>query len=404
MTIAQGLSKITVYKKQSGLGVPASGSGGQIVRRATSGNELNIATFSNSELSSSQQDVGMGRGLRSVAQALSGTLSPKTYAAIIGSVLRKDFAATTAITGASLTIAGTNPYTLTRAAGSWLTDGIKIGDVIRLSVGALNAANLSKNLVVTAIGSATALTFKPLNGVACVAEGPVTGCTVSVPGKKSWVPTTGHTYDYYSLEDWTSTITDSQLFTDVMFGKVDVTNPASGFATINIGGAGLNRTDGTAQVLTTPTAENTDAGLTSSVGMLLINGASVPNVTGFTLNIDGKVTDMGSVAFSNLSPDIKRGALTVSGSLDAYKMDGSLATLYNAGTEFSLIAVIADTAAADSAFVSFIMSSSFFSKESKDDGDKGIVQKMTFYSRKNPSGGAALANLETIVSVQDSAA
>jgi hypothetical protein len=77
--------------------------------------------------------------------------------------------------------------------------------------------------------------------------------------------------------------------------------------------------------------------------------------------------------------------------------------LYNNGTEFSLIAVIADTSAADSAFVSFVMSSAFFSKQSNDDGDKGIVQKMSFYSRKNPAGGAALANLETIVSVQDSA-
>jgi hypothetical protein len=32
------------------------------------------------------------------------------------------------------------------------------------------------------------LTVVPLNGVALVAEGPITGCTVSAPGKATYVP------------------------------------------------------------------------------------------------------------------------------------------------------------------------------------------------------------------------
>jgi hypothetical protein len=41
-------------------------------------------------------------------------------------------------------------YTVTRGAGSWLTDGVKAGMVVPASAGALNAANLSKNLLVMA--------------------------------------------------------------------------------------------------------------------------------------------------------------------------------------------------------------------------------------------------------------
>jgi hypothetical protein len=36
-----------------------------------------------------------------------------------------------------------------RSAGSWLTDGIKIGQVGRLTAGGFNAANSNKNLLVT---------------------------------------------------------------------------------------------------------------------------------------------------------------------------------------------------------------------------------------------------------------
>jgi hypothetical protein len=55
------------------------------------------------------------------------------------------------ITALSVTIAGSGPtYTITRSSG-WLTDGVKIGDVIRLSVGTLNAANISKNLLIIAL-------------------------------------------------------------------------------------------------------------------------------------------------------------------------------------------------------------------------------------------------------------
>ena len=69
-----------------------------------------------------------------LAGTLNGELSPGTYADFMAAALRRDFAAVSALTGLSITIAGSGPtYTVTRASGSWLTDGFKRGRVVRLT-------------------------------------------------------------------------------------------------------------------------------------------------------------------------------------------------------------------------------------------------------------------------------
>jgi hypothetical protein len=67
-----------------------------------------------------------------IAGTLKGELSAGTYDLEFAALLRKDFAtAFTAITGASLTIAGSGPtYTVTRATGDFLTGGVKRGMVV----------------------------------------------------------------------------------------------------------------------------------------------------------------------------------------------------------------------------------------------------------------------------------
>ena len=55
MTIAQGVKKVVSYKKQSGLGVPASGGSGQELRRVTSTINLTKDTYQSNEIRSDQQ-------------------------------------------------------------------------------------------------------------------------------------------------------------------------------------------------------------------------------------------------------------------------------------------------------------------------------------------------------------
>jgi hypothetical protein len=404
MTIAQGINKQIAVKKQTGLGVPASGSGGFLLRRETAVFNLEKQTYSNNEIVSHQQSTGVTHGLRSTALAINGVLSPNTYSTQLASLLRRDFTAGTSVSALSVTITGSGPtYTITRGSGSYLTDGIKIGDVVRLSVGTLNAANINKNLLVVAL-TALVATVVTLNGSALVAEGPIASTTMTVQGKKTFAPTSGHTQDYWTFEEWYSDITRSSLYSDVMIGAADIGLPSSGNATIAMTYAGLQAVFAGSRVLTTPTAETTTPVLSAVNGVMTANGSKVGLITGATLKIDGKTANIGGVVGSNISPDLQRGRIEVSGQMTVFFQDGVFQSYFDAATVISATIVVADSGLAASDFVSFTIPALKFSQANIDDGEKGLVLTMPFTAQINSTGGAGTAYDQTILSIQDTLA
>jgi hypothetical protein len=404
MTIAQGINKRIAVKKQSGLGVAASGSGGFLLRRETAVFNLEKQTYQNNEIVSHQQSTGVTHGLRSTALAINGVLSPNTYSTQLASLLRRDFTAGASVTGVNITIAGAGPtYTATRSAGSFLTDGFKIGDVVRITVGALNAANISKNLLIVGL-TATIATVIVVNASALVAEGPITGCTVAVVGKKTFAPTSGHTQDYWTFEEWFSDIARSSLYTDVMVGACDIALPSSGNATLGFTYSGLQAAFSGSQVLTTPTSETTTPVLTAVNGVVVANGSKVGLITGATIKIDGKVGNIGGVVGSNQSPDLQRGRIEVTGQLTVFFQDGTFQGFFDAATVISATLVVTDTNLAASDFVSFNIPSLKFSQANIDDGEKGLVLTMPFTAQINSTGGTGTSTDQTIIAIQDTLA
>jgi hypothetical protein len=334
---------------------------------------------------------------------LQGNLSPGTYSALIGSVIQRDFAAVTPATGVSVTIAGTlNNYTVTRAAGSYLTDGFKIGDVIRLTVGALNALNINKNLMITAL-SATVATVRAVNGSALAAEGPIAGTTITVFGKKTLAPLSGHTSDYYTQEDWQPDIAQSELFTDVVYGMLDFDFKSNGNATLTVSGPGINRTTGTAQVLTTPTAETSSQVMAGVSGLLLVNGVAQAVVTSMTLKINNGAASMPAVLGSTFAPDISRHITTIDGSFNYLWQDGVIPALFENGTKFQLVFIITTDNTATADFMCFSLSKVQLDQDTKDSG-REIQRSGTISAEINGSGGTALSFDKTIISIQDSLA
>jgi hypothetical protein len=402
MPIAQGISKITVFKKQSGLGVPATGTGGQVMRREKSEFKLMKDSFENNEIVQHQQSTGVTPGTRNVSGSLSGVCSPNTYSTILASLLRKLFTATANLTGLSITVSGTiGAYTLTTTG--LLAGGLKIGDVIRITASTGLAANcLNKNLLITAL-SATVATVTTINGT-IMTTGSGTACTIAVPGKKSIVPQASHTREYYTVEEWYSDITRSELFTDVVPASVDIGLPANGNSTFSASFVGLNRTIGAVQILTTPTAATTTAVQTSVSGAIIVNGVEVANVNAASIKIDGVAATMGAVIGTNVAPDIQRGRVKVSGSITAFFENGVMSALFDASTLVNVVLVAAndDTDASD--FQAYSMSAVKFTGDGSDDGEKGIMKTFPFTAEMNGLGGAALANDQTIISIQDSQA
>lgn len=401
MADAQGIYKTLAYKKQSAKGTAESGSGGQLLRRETATFNTQKATYAGNEITSHQQHTGDKHGIKTINGSLSGVLSPDAYHDIIGSILRKDPAAVAAITGASITVAGSDPYTLTDGGQTFMTDGLKIGDVIRLTAGSFDAANLNKNLLITAI-TETVITVKPVNGVAMTAEGPIASATVTLVGKRTWAPASSHTNDYYTIEEWFSDVTRSHLYSDVQFGQADISLPGTGNATINLSAVGISDGPTGAQVLTTPTAETTGEILAAVNGLILVNGTTQTAVTGLNISINGNVSAGEAVIGSNTISDLIKGSIMVSGSFTAIFQDDTLAAFFDAETAHSIIAVVAENDDADADFVTFVLPRCKILSSDKDDGKKQIVRTYNFTAEYNGTGGAALANLQTICAHQDS--
>lgn len=401
-----GVDMQLAYKKQSALGTIASGSGGQSLRRVSS--SLNAAkdTYSANEIRTDYQVADFRHGVKRVGGSISGELSAGTYADLMASVLRKNFAAVTAITGASITIAGSGPtYTVTRAAGDFLTAGVKIGHVIRLSAGSFNAANLSKNLLITAL-TATVATVVPVNGVALVAEGPIASSTVTVTGKQSFCPTSAHTNDYYTFEHYypNMTVANSESFWDCKVTGMNIALPPTGMATVEFPIMGLDLTTGTSQALTSPTAITTSAIQAAINGVIRSTSGALANVTNLTLNVTDNCVMAGPVIASNKGVDIVYGRHQVTGSLTALFDSVTQRDYFLNETEVSLYAVLAADSTAAAAFVAVSIDRLKFGSADRDDSEGVKNVTLSFTALFNSTGGTGISTEGTTMRVQDSAA
>lgn len=400
MAVAQGINVQFARVKQSALGSPGS-TGSQLLRRVTATFQKQTDSYTSNEIVSHQQSTGATAGVQAVTGSINGELSPGTFQVEFENLLRKDAAATSAITGMSITIAtsGSN-YTITRAAGDFLTGGIKVGDIVRLTAGSFNAANLNKNLLVLAVTS-TVLTVAPVNGVAMVAEGPIASATLSVPGKKVWTPTSGHTNTYLTYEKFFADISKSELFPDCKVAQAQIAMPATGIATIQLDVPGLSRTVGTAQVLTSPTAASTTEVLTAVQGKVIVNGA-VTAVTSANVTISGNITQAEAEIGSNSRSDHQVGRIAVNGTITAKFSSTTLMDLRDAQTAVTLAIVIANNATGTSDFMTVVMPAVKLFSDDEDDGEKEIIRSYAFTAQIPATGGASLANHQAIVSMQDS--
>lgn len=403
MPIATGVAKQLRYKAESAWGTAPGTGSAQLLRRVTSDLDLKKQTYQSAEIRSDYQVSDMRHGVRSVEGGINGELSAGTFKDFLAAAVRRAFATVTAITGASITIAGSGPtYTVTRAAGSWLTDGVKIGQVGRLTAGGFNAANLNKNLLVLA-ESATVLTVMPLNGVALVAEGPIGSATWTITGKTTFVPTTGHTDPSFAIEHWHSDVSISELFLGCKLNEMAIALPPTGMGTINMAFLGKDVTTAGAQYYVTPTAETTTGVLAAVNGILAVQGAAVAILTGLNFTIHGGMTAEPVVGSNNYA-DITEGRVVVDGQFTALFQDATMRDYFLNETEVSLIAALSASNSAAADFLAFAFPRIKVGGASKSDGERALVQTLPFTALYNSTGGAGTSSEQSTIAIQDSQA
>lgn len=403
MAIATGVNKFLGIKKESAWGVLAGAAGGQLLGRLTSDLSLDKETYASGEIVQHYQQADVRHGVRSTSGSIKGELAPGAHQLLIAAAVRRLFTAVAAVTGLSITISGGGPtFTVARGAGSWLTDGIKIGHVGRFTAGSFNPANSQKSLVVLGV-TALNLTVMPLNGVALVAEGPIAASTFTLPGMVSYAPPSGHTDESFTIEHWHADVAQSEQYVGNKIRTLGIDLPPTGLSTIDAALMGKDIVTGTAQYFTTPAAASSAGKLASVNGALILGGTPVALLTGLKLNINGNMSSE-PVVGSNTYPDIFEGRILVDGEMTVLFQDAVARDYFINETEVSLVGAFATGSAANADFMSFTLPRVKFKTAKKDDGEKAIKQTMQFDGLYAAAGGAGTANNQTSLQVHDSLA
>lgn len=404
MATSTGINKSVRYKKESTWGTLAGSTGGNVLRRVTAAFNLEKETYQSNEIRTDYQVQDMRHGVRTAAGSLSAELSPGSYADFIAAAVAKNFTAGVSAASVSYTVAASGNYwTVTRAAGSYLADGFKVGDVIRITAAGGNAANTGKNLLILTL-TATVATVMVLNASAMVAEGPIASATIAVQGKKTFAPTSGHTDDSFTVEEWYSDILQSEVYTGLKVNTASFSIPSTGLVTADFGFVGKDLAQtGTSAYFTAPTAQ-TSTGIFAAVnGALLVNGTPVALVTDLSVNLNRNMQNA-TVVGSNSIADIFEGRIVVDGSFSAYFQDGTFRDMFNNETEVSLVVAITTSNDKAADFMTVVLPRVKVNSNTKADGESGIVSSLNFMALLNSTGGTGAATEKTTVSFQDSAA
>jgi hypothetical protein len=401
MALSTGVNKQVRYKKESAWGTLAGNTGGNVLRRVTANFNLEKETYQSGEIRTDYQIQDMRHGVRSATGSLSAELSPGSYADFYAAALAKSFAAVTlgAAVSTTVTVAG-SVYKLIRSTGSWITDGVKVGTVVR-ATGLTATADNNKNLLVTAV-TATDLTVVPLNGVALTAQPTGTSVTLSAPGKKTLAPLTGHTDDSFTFEEWYSDIAQSEVFTGCKVNTAALSIPSTGLVTTDFGfmGKDLAQT-GTAAYFTAPTAQGTTGIFASVNGVLMISGTPVAVVTDASININRNMQNA-TVVGSNSIAEMFEGRIAVDGSFSAYFQDGTFRDLFKDEVEASLVIALTTSNANNADFVSITLPRIKINSNTKADSESGIVAQHSFTALLNAAGGNGTGTEQTTIAIQDS--
>ncbi len=404
MTISNAVRKVIAKKRETTWGTLAGATGAAELRRVQGTFNLAKETYDSAEIRTDYQTAVSRHGVRSATGTLNGELSAGSYSDFLSALVAKDFVAGVSTTGASLTIAANGDnWNISRAAGSFYTDGYKAGDVIRLAGAGLNAANVAKNLMILGFVDADTITVKVLNATDLVAEAAVTG-DVAVVGKKTYVPTSGHTDVSYTIEEWYSDIQASEVYTGMKVQSAAVSLPSTGFSTIDLSfmGKDLGST-GNTRYFTTPAAQGTTEGLAAVNGAMLVDGAAVALLTSLNFTINREVT-MLNVVGSNTAADANTGRITVSGSFSAYFTDVTYRDKFLNETETSLAVALTSNNQGNADVLAFVLPRVKVNTNNKTDDTTGIVASFDFTALLDVDGGAGTASEKTTISIQDSQA
>lgn len=338
MPVSQTGNNVQVARKrQSGIGVPASGAGAiglEVIPQQ--GLKLSKAIIPNEAIRNDGQTARGRHGSRKADAAYQVQIGVGMCDDLLEAVMRGTWTASADLDAGDFTSITTTASTIVFASGNPITLGIHRGDKVKLSGSAISGNN-GKWLRVLGVTSST-ITLPDAS--LTLDATPDTGATLTIA--KTVTNGAPPVERYYTIEEFGQDISAGLLGTDLKVCKLDLTiQPDKNvMAAFTFMGLDVDKQD--ADPNFTSPVYSTALPLVMVDGTIRVNGTDYSVLTGFTLTWDlgGAVTPVLHVT----SPDVFLSNGVLSGSFSAIRQDMTFFTAFRAETQVDFFIDLVDQA------------------------------------------------------------
>jgi len=321
-----GYNTTVVYEAESAFDTPASGAGGFVFRaNASPGMKLDRALIESGEIRSDGKPQATRLGSKSLAATYEADLSVGTFDPLLEAITRGTWQAAVAITQTAMTSVTTGTNTIVAAAGSWITQGVRVGDIIR-GTGFPDAGNNGRNLRVTGVVTLTITVAETL----VVNASPDSSFTITI--LKKLIMGTTPVRRSFTFEEQQGDLTFSKQGSGLRVSSLRLVGQPNGMAKITLGLVGADMVSAVSPIFTTPTL-TTSIGLTWLDAAVRVNGVDRVNLTAFDMLFDIGAEGL-PVIGSNKTPDVFEDRAKVNGSFSSTLTNDSDLTTFTGETEF----------------------------------------------------------------------
>lgn len=374
----QVLTKV-IRKKETTFGTLAGASGAREFRKVSDSIALKKNKIQSAAIQTNAQRPMARHGGRTVDGSIGVELALGLIDLELASIVRRDWTAVTPLTGLTIVASATGPH-FVRSAGSWLTDGLALGMLVKFT-GFTGGATGNNGKLFTIV----ALTALEMTVAETVAAASSTGSIgLTVPGKITYIPETGHTNDSYTIEKWYSAVAESYRFTGQRVASIGIGLAADDKVSADIAYMGQDRQKTGVAYFTSPAAPGGGDMLVTPSGIAVINGTATKVCTNFSCDINGNAS-VGKVVGSNVTPDVFMDMIDVTGQISVYYESGVMDDYFDQETAISLINRLDD--GIGGAFVIAMPYVKVFG--GGESGDKEIIRQYDYVAGPNAAGTGA---------------
>jgi hypothetical protein len=328
MSYQTNRNRVFGYKAEGTFGTAAGASGATLFRLTKANFNMDKKAIASAEVRPDRLPV-MGRhGFRAVNGTAQGEMSLGSFDSLIEALMFDTWSSALSVNLSTFTNVSFAGNTATAASGSFITQGFRVGDVVRGS-GTTNAANNNKNKRITAL-TATVMT---VDSAWTTQANDTTG---SLQRKKKLIHSAGaaNTDRSFTFEDYQADIDSSKVATGCVIsqGKFTLTPGNMVMFDMNFTGQDMTTyTGGSAPYFSSPTP-TTSPPMVSVDAKLAINGVDVLDLTQFELTI-ANGNQGTEVIGSRVTPAMFAGGLQATCKIGALRQDMQKLSDYIAETE-----------------------------------------------------------------------